>query len=81
MLVRHGRECKNCSASGSPMKGTKDACPLKPYLGKRPAKVELPDSKAGEDEASEKAALKEEAAAVKGEALSDEVKGEVKDED
>jgi hypothetical protein len=80
MLVRHGRECKNCSASGSPMKGTKDACPLKPYLGKRPAKVELPDSKAGEDEASEKAALKEEAA-VKGEALGDNVNGEVKVED
>jgi hypothetical protein len=80
MLVRHGRECKNCSASGSPMKGTKDACPLKPYLGKRPAKVELPDLKAGEDEASEKAALKEEAA-VKGEALGDNVNGEVKVED
>jgi hypothetical protein len=80
MLVRHGRECKNCSASGSPMKGTKDACPLKPYLGKRPAKVELPDSKAGEDEASEKAALKEEAA-VKGEALGDNVNGEVNVED
>ena len=39
MLVRHGRECKNCSASASPTKSQKDACPIKSFLSKRPTKA------------------------------------------
>lgn len=38
MLVRHGRECKNCSASGSPTKEQRDQCPLRPHLSRKPTK-------------------------------------------